>query len=100
MPLTAKQLAKFVEYGYMKAEKQFGAILRVMLADLEEDRIKAILKALLKETEIVAEQLIVLGLEYGNLTPAQLKQRTEEKHKGKRVLILQEEEDGEEAVAD
>ena len=89
----AQQLSRFCEIAYQMAKRQFGARLNVM-PEFHDFQKEVILKALMEETEIIAENLIVLALDYGHLDAKKLKQKPVgvEKHV-KRGLILTEEVD-------
>jgi hypothetical protein len=87
---NADQLSRFCEVGYQMARRQFGARLNVIVDDPR--RREEILEALMEETTIFAENLIVLALDYGHLNPQKLRQRGEKEVKKKgRTLILEDE---------
>ena len=90
---NADQLSRFCEVGYQMARRQYSARLNVIIKE-EDGRRERILEALMEETTIFAENLIVLALDYGHLNPQALRQKPTGKDvkKGKRTLILEEEE--------
>ena len=89
---NADQLSRFCEVGYQMARRQFSARLNVIIKE-EDGRREKILEALMEETTIFAENLIVLALDYGHLNPQKLRQRGEKpvKNMGRRTLILEDE---------
>lgn len=75
------------------ARRQFSARLNVM-PEFHDMQREVILKGLMEELEILAENLIVLALDYGNLNATNLKRKAEVSAKKKdRCLILTEEVD-------
>jgi len=73
------------------ARRQFSARLNVIIKE-EDGRRERLLEALMEETTIFAENLIVLALDYGHLSPQKLRQRGEKEVKKKRrTLILEDE---------
>lgn len=89
----AQQLSRFCEVGYQMAKRQFEARLNV-LPEFHDFQKEVIVKALMEEVEIIAENLIILALDYGQLDAKKLKQKPiAGEKKVTRGLILTEEVD-------
>lgn len=90
----AGQLSRFCEVAYTMARRQFGARLNV-LPNIDDPTREVVLTALMEETEIIAENLIILALDYGHLNAKNLRQKPQdgEAKKPRRSVILTEEVD-------
>lgn len=88
----ADQLSRFCEVAYQMAKRQYGARLNVIVKE-EDGRREKILNGLMQETEIIAENLIILALDYGHLKAANLKhkQNVEKKKAVGRTIITERE---------